>query len=130
MLNTSLDAAVKPTSYTPLSDLLKALGHPVRLAILDVLARDEACVCHLTALLGQRQPTVSQHLMVLREAGLVRDRREGLMVYYRLADARQVGLLALAADLLRAQGRPVTLPEIPSGPLANCPCPYCSDSSP
>jgi len=128
-MNISTPSRLHPTAYAPLSDLLKALSHPVRLAILDVLARDEACVCHLTSLLGQRQPAVSQHLMVLREADLVHDRREGLMVYYRLADARLVGLLALAADLLRAQGRPVSLPEIPAGPLAGCPCPHCSDSS-
>ena len=130
MLNTSSSAPVAPIHYAPLSDLLKALSHSVRLAILDVLARDEACVCHLMALLGLRQPAVSQHLMVLRNAGLVRDRREGLMVHYRLADARLTGLVALAVDLLRAQGQRVTLPEIPSGPLAGCPCPYCSDSSP
>jgi DNA-binding transcriptional ArsR family regulator len=70
-------------AYAFLAGLGQAMAHPTRLHILEALARREACVCHLTALLGQRQAHVSQHLRVLKDAGLVTDRREGQMVYYR-----------------------------------------------
>lgn len=72
--------------------LLKALGDPHRLTILASLARaeDEICVCDFTAGLPLNQPTVSHHLKILRDAGLVTSERRGTWVYYRLApDARQ-----------------------------------------
>jgi ArsR family transcriptional regulator len=61
--------------------LFRVLAHPVRLQILTILAKHEACVCHLEALLGRPQPYVSQQLATLREAGLVQDRREGTLIY-------------------------------------------------
>ncbi|MEK7328155.1 MAG: metalloregulator ArsR/SmtB family transcription factor, partial [Chloroflexota bacterium] len=72
-------------NYEPEAKLFKVLMHPVRLAILNVLRDGEACVCHLEAALGYRQAYISQQLMVLREAGLVEDRREGWNIYYRVA---------------------------------------------
>jgi ArsR family transcriptional regulator len=111
--------------YKTQADLIKAMAHPTRLHILDILARDEACVCHLTAILGQRQPYVSQHLMVLRQAGLIQDRKDGVMVYYRLGDERIPEVIATTRDLLRATGVEVNVPEVPSSPLADCPCPRC-----
>ena len=104
---------------------LKALAHPARIQILEVLAHEEACVCHLTTLLGLRQPYVSQQLMTLREAGLVLDRRDGLMIYYRLADSRVVDLLQLSRQLVMARTG-ARFPETPTGPVADCPCPSCA----
>lgn len=114
------------STYALQSALYKALAHPTRLRILDIVAQQEACVCHLTTLLGQRQPYVSQHLMILREAGLVVDRREGVTVYYRLARLPILDILELARALLRKQGHDTTLPALPPSPLADCPCPHCS----
>jgi ArsR family transcriptional regulator, arsenate/arsenite/antimonite-responsive transcriptional repressor len=71
--------------------LFKALGDPHRLAMIATLARaeDEVCVCDFTGALPLEQPTVSHHLRILREAGLVTCERRGTWVYYRLAgDAR------------------------------------------
>jgi ArsR family transcriptional regulator len=71
--------------------LFKALGDAHRLTILATLARaeDEVCVCDFTEALPLNQPTVSHHLRILREAGLVTSERRGTWVYYRLAaDAR------------------------------------------
>jgi DNA-binding transcriptional ArsR family regulator len=114
------------SGYRAEAQLFRALAHPVRLRILDILASQEACVCHLTAVLGQRQPYVSQQLATLREAGLVADRREGTLVYYRLADAHLAAVLqegqALARDLL---GDDVAFPPVPEEALAHCPCPRC-----
>jgi DNA-binding transcriptional ArsR family regulator len=108
------------------AQLFRALSHPVRLRILDILARQEACVCHLTAVLRQRQPYVSQQLATLREAGLVSDRREGTLIYYRLADGGLAAWLeagkAVTQDL---GGGRLSFPPVPEEALANCPCPRC-----
>lgn len=63
---------------------LQLLGHPVRLQILDMLARrgGEVCVCDLEGALPVKQPTVSHHLRLLREAGVVETVRKGLWAYY------------------------------------------------
>lgn len=116
--------------YREQADLIKAMAHPTRLQLLDILAQGEACVCHLTTILGQRQPYVSQHLMVLREAGLVADRKDGVMVYYRLADGRLPAIQALVRELLAGMGRPVPPPQIPAVPVPGCPCPRCGGEGP
>jgi ArsR family transcriptional regulator len=69
----------------PLTRLFKALADETRVRIVALLAHGELCVCHIEAVLGQPQPTVSRHLAVLRNAGLVEMRRDGLWVLYRLA---------------------------------------------
>jgi ArsR family transcriptional regulator len=68
--------------------LLKAVADPYRLTMLATLAAaaDEVCVCEFTDALPLNQPTVSHHLRILREAGLVTCERRGTWVYYRLAD--------------------------------------------
>src|SRR5436190_12328900 len=63
----------------------KALADPTRVAIVNQLsATDEVCVCNLTAAFELSQPTISHHLKVLREAGLVESTRRGTWAYYRL----------------------------------------------
>jgi ArsR family transcriptional regulator len=83
------------------AQLFKALGDPHRLAILATLARakDEVCVCDFTAGLPLEQPTVSHHLRWLREADLVRCRRIGTWVHYRLAPG-VIGRLRKAVNVL------------------------------
>jgi ArsR family transcriptional regulator, arsenate/arsenite/antimonite-responsive transcriptional repressor len=64
---------------------LKALGHPVRLGIAMALARTpETCACDFADMFGVSQPTVSEHLRVLREAGVVTTRRRGTQICYSL----------------------------------------------
>jgi ArsR family transcriptional regulator len=65
----------------------KALADETRLRILALLAEGELCVCDLMAILDMPQSTVSRHLAYLRNAGWVEDRRQGVWMYYRLADA-------------------------------------------
>ena len=67
-----------------MADAAKALGDPVRLQLIDVLRRHagKVCVCELVALFDLSQPTVSHHLKVLRQAGLVGSERRGLWAYY------------------------------------------------
>jgi len=64
--------------------VMRALSDPGRVKIIKLLGRGELCVCELTALLGLAQPTVSKHLRVLEEAGLVRFRKEGSWIIYHL----------------------------------------------
>ena len=98
--------------------LLQTIGQPSRLQILLAIGEGETCVCHLEAMLGMRQATLSQHLMALREAGIVSDRRAGRYIHYSLRDPALLGLVRQAAQL---QG--VGLPELPPSP--DCDCPNC-----
>lgn len=79
--------------YQTVVNRLKALAHPTRLQILDLLQEGEVCVCQLEKVLNKRQAYISQQLMILREAGLVESRRVGLQVHYRLTDASISALL-------------------------------------
>ncbi len=67
-----------------MADVAKALGDPVRVQLVDVLRRHagKVCVCELVPLFDLSQPTVSHHLKVLRQAGLVGSERQGLWAYY------------------------------------------------
>ena len=70
--------------YQARAEIAKALAHPSRLLMLDALAEEEMCVCELTELVGADQSTVSKHLAVLRHAGIVDVRKDGVMTYYSL----------------------------------------------
>jgi DNA-binding transcriptional ArsR family regulator len=107
--------------FSQLARITKALSHPVRLQIAEILSKQEACVCHLEHALGQRQAYVSQQLGVLKNAGILRERREGTFIYYRLSDPA----ISEALESLRK------VSGLPSNPLqtlevtGNCPCPPC-----
>jgi ArsR family transcriptional regulator len=79
-------------------------------------------VCHMEATLGLRQSYISQHLMVLREAGLVEDRREGWNVFYRLTRP-EIRRLTEALGVL-SKGRQSRLRHVHAA--GDCPCPKCS----
>jgi ArsR family transcriptional regulator len=64
--------------------VLKAMAHPTRLFIIEELEKGEQCVCDLTAMIGADISTVSKHLTVLRQAGIVLDDKRGNQVFYRL----------------------------------------------
>ena len=82
--------------------MLKAVADPTRFKILKVLEKGELCVCELTEVLGLSQPTVSRHLRLLEDAGLVAGRREGQRMDFRLASpppsSPQAKILALLAS--------------------------------
>ncbi|HUF35541.1 MAG TPA: metalloregulator ArsR/SmtB family transcription factor [Gemmatimonadales bacterium] len=90
--------------------LFQALSDETRLAILDLLRGGERCVCDLQDLLDAAQSRLSFHLKVLRNAGLVRDRREGRWAYYTLNPDRAADIEAYARELAsprRGAGAPV-----------------------
>jgi ArsR family transcriptional regulator len=88
------------------TDLLKAIAEPMRWQILQLLATEELCVCHLVEALEVAQPLVSHHLRVLRDAGLVESERHRYWTYYRLRPA-VLGALGHALATMAA-GAPAT----------------------
>jgi ArsR family transcriptional regulator len=84
--------------------LLKALADATRLRILGLLLTGEICVCHIHESLRIPQPKTSRHLAYLRRTGLVQTRREGLWVYYRLADAPDPVLRTIRDAVTHALG--------------------------
>ncbi|NQU06522.1 MAG: winged helix-turn-helix transcriptional regulator [Calditrichaeota bacterium] len=78
-----MEARIK-AQYEARAKILKALAHHTRLFILDQLSKEKHCVCELTEMIGADTSTVSKHLSVLRNAGLVKDEKVGASVYYEL----------------------------------------------
>jgi len=66
------------------AEVLKALGHPTRLAIVEMLDAGERCVCEINERIEADHSTVSKHLSILKKAGVLSDRKQGLKVYYKL----------------------------------------------
>jgi DNA-binding transcriptional ArsR family regulator len=71
--------------YAQTAKILRTIAHPVRLQILEVLLDEPACVCELMMKTGRRQTCISQHLMFLRDSGLVKRTRMGQNMRYELA---------------------------------------------
>ena len=105
------------------ADILKTISPAARLAILLAIGEGEACVCHLEAVLGKRQAYISQHLMALRQAEILLDRRDGRFVYYRIADPALLDLVRSAAKLAGIET------GVPT-PNVMCVCPHCTEAQP
>ena len=107
-----------------ISTPLTAIASPQRIAILIAIGTGEACVCHLETALGWRQAYISQHLMSLRKADILLDRREGRYVFYRLKDASLLDLITASARLSGLSAESVfTLINTQFHP--SCECPQC-----
>lgn len=90
--------------------LLNAIAEPNRLRILALLSDRGMCVCELCAALGLKQSVASQHLRVLRDRGLVRDRKNGLWVDYELAESALAGPTGRVLKAILAEaGRDATI---------------------
>ena len=76
--------ARKQALFQARAEIVKALAHPTRLFIVDELSKGERCVCELRDEIGADISTVSKHLSVLKNAGVVEDDKRGLQVFYRL----------------------------------------------
>jgi ArsR family transcriptional regulator len=95
---------MEPDAAVELAEAFKALADPTRVSIVNRLASGEAsCVCDLTATFELSQPTVSHHLRILRDAGLVEAERRGTFAYYRLVPE--------AVELLRGVFAPAAAVE-------------------
>lgn len=104
---------------------LEAIASSQRIAILLAIGQSEACVCHLESALGWRQAYISQHLMALRKADVLEDRREGRYVYYRLKNLDYLDLIAASAKA-RGLSAESIFETIESKIYPSCECPHCA----
>jgi DNA-binding transcriptional ArsR family regulator len=116
-----IDQEIETKPYDLQTQVFKVLMHPARLAILEILRDGEHCVCHMEAYLGFRQAYISQQLSVLREAGLIQDRRDGWNIFYRVTDERIYDVLKIVRQITNQEDTEL------QGPKTPCTCPKCSN---
>jgi ArsR family transcriptional regulator len=119
--------------------IARAISHPVRLQILNELRGDGAYVMHLTTVLGRPQANISQHLMVLREAGLVRAIRDGMTVLYEISEPQLLDVLDALLGLAQKRMEQRELASASAVEAAEsggrrrrrgkCRCPRCSQEA-
>jgi len=82
--------------------IIRAMAHPTRLFIVDELSRGERCVCELTEMIGADMSTVSKHLSVLKDSGVVQDDKRGSQVFYSLRCPCVLGFIDCVEGVLRS----------------------------
>ena len=85
--------------------IIKALAHPTRLFLVEELCKRERCVCELAEMVGSDISTVSKHLALLRQAGIVRDDKRGKQVFYRLRAGCAVDFTSCASSIIEETSR-------------------------
>ena len=111
------------------SEVFAILSNPFRIQIALALFGQEACVCHLEQMLKKRQAFISQHLMVMRDAGLLDTRREGKYIYYRLSDKESIlDLIRQAAKIAGLDPQKYLRCQF-SRPYLNAPAPNVRQTS-
>ncbi|NMB54718.1 MAG: helix-turn-helix transcriptional regulator [Leptolinea sp.] len=115
---------IKDQTFDQVSKLLTLIGQPARIQILLVISGQDACVCHFEAVLGMRQASISQHLMVLRKAGLVSTHRDGRNIFYHLMHPEVIDVLREAGKLSGINDE--TFSSLKIRPIQGCSCPQCN----
>jgi len=87
--------------YARKAEIIKAVAHPMRVAVVDFLKDGEKCVCDIAEHVGAERSNMSRHLAVMLKAGVVRSRKEGLMVYYELRTPCILNFLSCATQALK-----------------------------
>ncbi|MGN6368217.1 MAG: ArsR/SmtB family transcription factor [Phycisphaerae bacterium] len=87
--------------YERKAEIIKAVAHPLRVAVVDFLKEGEKCVCEIAGHVGSERSNVSRHLAVMLKAGILRSRKEGLMVFYELRTPCIVNFLNCATQTLK-----------------------------
>jgi len=114
-----------PQISEQIAQTLEVISPSARIAILLAIGTGEACVCHLETTLGWRQAYISQHLMTLRKANILQDRREGRYVFYKLTNATLLDLI-LASARLSGLNPEIITPLINTQNNPSCECPQCA----
>ena len=91
--------------YAARANVMKALAHPVRLMIVDQLADGERCMCELQPLFKQDKSTLSRHVAILRAAGILQERQEGVRIYLRLATPCILNIFSCITGVLKSEAR-------------------------
>ena len=87
------------------AEILKAVAHPTRIAILEILRRGEECVCRICPELEGSQPNTSKHLATMKKAGILSSRQEGTMTFYWVVDTRVYEILELVDQMVSREKR-------------------------
>jgi DNA-binding transcriptional ArsR family regulator len=119
----------EPSIFNCEADLFAAMAHPCRLEILELLREGECCVCHIQAMLDYRQAYISQHLNILRQAGLISSRKDGQRMYYSLSNPGMLAIIDSARECLQSLGKWHPDTQNKSGldkKKKICHCPQCS----
>ena len=87
------------------ADILKAVAHPIRLRIIELLKREEICVGDIVNELGEKQAIVSQQLNIMKNKEILACRREGAKVFYRIENKNVIKVLACVYDHCKAKKR-------------------------
>jgi ArsR family transcriptional regulator len=85
------------------SDLLRAIAQPTRLRILYFLKDGEKCACEIIPKMKEDQSNISRHLTLMKDAGILESRKEGVSVYYKIKDKRVFTLLSLVDEMIKAE---------------------------
>ncbi len=81
------------------ADVFKALADPTRLKILECIRKGEKCICEIIPYTGKSQPNVSQHLKVLKNAGIIEERKEGTRIMLKIFDREIYKIIDLAKHI-------------------------------
>ncbi len=87
--------------YERKAEIIKAVAHPLRVAVVDFLKDGEKCVCEIAEHVGAERSNVSRHLGVMLKAGVVRCRKDGLMVFYELRTPCILNFLTCATQAIK-----------------------------
>lgn len=91
--------------YEARAHIIKAMAHPSRLFIVDELSKGERCVCELRDMIGADISTISKHLSILKDAGIVDDEKRGLQVWYHLKVPCILSFFGCVEKVLQANAR-------------------------
>ncbi len=97
-----MDQKIK-AKYESRARIIKAMAHPTRLFLVEELSKGERCVCALTAMVGDDISTVSRHLSILKNAGIVTDTKRGTQVFYKLRIRCALNFFACVESVLKTQ---------------------------
>ncbi len=98
-------SAKKQLLFQKQADIVKAIAHPLRIAILDFLKDGEQCVCDIAEYIGSERSNVSRHLSVMVNAGVLEHRKEGLKVIYSLKTPCILDFFSCITNCLRQQAK-------------------------
>ncbi len=99
-----MDAKLK-ARYAARAEIIKAMAHPTRLFIVDELSRGERCVAELTEMVEVDMSTISRHLSILRNAGILRDERRGTSIYYHLRYPCVLGFFSCVESVMESSAK-------------------------
>jgi len=98
-----MPTAEAQNAYASRVQILKALAHPTRLLLVDTLAAGERCVCEMRDLVGDDLSTVSKHLSLLTQAGILARERRGQKIFYRLRVPCVLQIFACVEDVIHSE---------------------------